>query len=206
MPHGEGAERAGGRAAHSAGCLHCSTPRDSRLASSVGWNVCADRCGLRGHTIHVDGKSLRGSHSGIEWMAHLASAWDSATGGTLGSSQDGRQEHRDHRRPAVAAVAGHTRRHRHDRCDGMPARDRQADLRAGGRLHHRGQEQPAQSGAGGGGRIPGEAPGLREGRLDQSIEIFKGHGRRETRRCVATIDLSTLNKAMRAAWPASAVW
>jgi predicted transposase YbfD/YdcC len=39
---------------------------------------------LRGHAIHVDGKSLRGSHNGIEAMAHLVSAWDSKVGVTLG--------------------------------------------------------------------------------------------------------------------------
>jgi hypothetical protein len=39
---------------------------------------------LRGHAIHIDGKSLRGSHNGIEAMAHLVSAWDSKVGVTLG--------------------------------------------------------------------------------------------------------------------------
>lgn len=43
---------------------------------------------LQGHAIHVDDKSLRGSHNGIEAMAHLVSAWDSAVDVDAGASQD----------------------------------------------------------------------------------------------------------------------
>lgn len=35
-----------------------------------------------------------------------------------------------------------------------------------------------------------EAQGLQRGRLEQDIEIFKGHGCHETRRCVVSTDLS----------------
>ena len=52
-------------------------------ACFIDWMECL--CpSLRGHVIHIDGKSLRGSHNGCEAMAHLVSAWDSAVGVTLG--------------------------------------------------------------------------------------------------------------------------
>jgi predicted transposase YbfD/YdcC len=46
-----------------------------------------------------------------------------------------------------------------------------------------------------------EAQGLQQARLQQDIDITKDHGRLETRRCVVTRDLSTLGKALQAAWP-----
>ncbi|HET9641768.1 MAG TPA: ISAs1 family transposase [Burkholderiaceae bacterium] len=52
-------------------------------ACFIDWMECL--CpSLRGHTIHIDGKSLRGSHNGGQAMAHLVSAWDGTSGVTLG--------------------------------------------------------------------------------------------------------------------------
>jgi predicted transposase YbfD/YdcC len=52
-------------------------------ACFIRWmqNICPN---LKGHTIAIDGKSLRGSHDGDQSMIHLVSAWNCGQGLTLG--------------------------------------------------------------------------------------------------------------------------
>jgi predicted transposase YbfD/YdcC len=156
---------------------------------------------LRGHAIHVDGKSLRGSRNGTEAMAHLVSAWDSAVGVTLGQVKTADKSNEiiavpqllrllDIRGASITVDAmGCQREIVKQICE------QEADYIIAVKNNQPNLAQAVES------AFLDEAKGLREGRLEENIEVFKGHGRQETRRCVVSNDLSTLNKAMRAAWP-----
>jgi predicted transposase YbfD/YdcC len=156
---------------------------------------------LRGHAIHVDGKSLRGSHNGIEAMAHLVSAWDSKVGVTLGQVKTADKSNEIIAVPQLLRlldIRGAT-----VTIDAMGCQreivkqiiEQEADYLIAVKNNQPNLAQAVES------AFLDEAQGLQEGRLEQDIEIFKGHGRHETRRCVVSTELSTLNKAMQAAWP-----
>jgi len=156
---------------------------------------------LRGHAIHIDGKSLRGSHNGCEAMAHLVSAWDSAAGVTLGQVKTANKSNEITAIPQLLNlldVRGAT-----VTIDAMGCQreivkqiiDQGADYIIGVKNNQPTLAQAVES------AFQDEAQGLQQGRLQQDIDITKDHGRLETRRCVVTSDLGTLSKALLAAWP-----
>lgn len=156
---------------------------------------------LRGHAIHIDGKSLRGSHNGIEAMAHLVSAWDSKVGVTLGQVKTADKSNEIIAIPQLLRlldIRGAT-----VTIDAMGCQReivKQVIEQEGDYIIAVKNNQPTLAQA-----VElafqDEAQGLLQGRLQQDIDIVKGHGRLETRRCVVTHDMSTLSKALRAAWP-----
>jgi predicted transposase YbfD/YdcC len=156
---------------------------------------------LRGHAIHVDGKSLRGSHNGCEAMAHLVSAWDSAAGVTLGQVKTANKSNEitaipqllnllDVRGATITIDAMGCQREIVKQIIGQGA-----DYIIGVKNNQPTLAQAVES------AFQDEAQGLQQGRLQQDIDITKDHGRLETRRCVVTSDLSTLSKTLQAAWP-----
>lgn len=156
---------------------------------------------LRGHAIHVDGKSLRGSHNGIEAMAHLVSAWDSKVGVTLGQVKTADKSNEIIAIPQLLRlldIRGST-----VTIDAMGCQreivkqiiEQEGDYIIAVKNNQPTLAQAVEL------AFQNEAQGLLQGRLQQDIDIAKGHGRLETRRCVVTHDMSTLSKALRAAWP-----
>lgn len=156
---------------------------------------------LRGHAIHVDGKSLRGSHNGIEAMAHLVSAWDSKVGVTLGQVKTADKSNEIIAIPQLLRlldIRGAT-----VTIDAMGCQreivkqiiEQEGDYIIAVKNNQPTLAQAVES------AFQNEAQGLLQGRLQQDIDIAKGHGRLETRRCVVTNDMSMLSKALRAAWP-----
>jgi predicted transposase YbfD/YdcC len=156
---------------------------------------------LRGHAIHIDGKSLRGSHNGEEAMAHLVSAWDSAAGVTLGQVKTASKSNEITAIPQLLDlldVRGAT-----VTVDAMGCQreivkklvDQGADYIIAVKNNQPTLAQAVEV------AFQDEARGLLQGRLQQDTSVTKGHGRLETRRCVVTSDLSTLSKALKSAWP-----
>jgi predicted transposase YbfD/YdcC len=156
---------------------------------------------LRGHAIHIDGKSLRRSHNGCEPMAHLVSAWDSALGVTLGQVKTADKSNEITAIPQLLSlldVRGAT-----VTIDAMGCQreivkqiiDQEADFIIAVKNNQPTLAQAVES------AFQDEAKGLQQGRLQQDIEITKDHGRLETRRCLVTSDLSTLSSALKSAWP-----
>jgi predicted transposase YbfD/YdcC len=156
---------------------------------------------LRGHAIHIDGKSLRSSHNGAEAMAHLVSAWDSAAGVTLGQVKTASKSNEITAIPQLLDlldVRGAT-----VTVDAMGCQreivkklvDQGADYIIAVKNNQPTLAQAVEV------AFQDEAQGLRQGRLQQDTSVTKGHGRLETRRCVVTSDLSTLSKALKSAWP-----
>ena len=156
---------------------------------------------LRGHAIHIDGKSLRGSHNGIESMAHLVSAWDSKVGVTLGQVKAADKSNEIIAIPQLLRLLGiHGATITIDAmgCQREIVKqicEQGADYIIAVKNNQPNLAQAVES------AFLDEAQGLQKGRMEQDIEIFNGHGRHETRRCVVSTDLSTLIKAMQAAWP-----
>jgi predicted transposase YbfD/YdcC len=156
---------------------------------------------LRGHAIHIDGKSLRGSHNGCEAMAHLVSAWDSAAGVTLGQVKTANKSNEITAIPQLLNlldVRGAT-----VTIDAMGCQreivkqiiDQGADYIIAVKNNQPTLAQAVES------AFSDEAQGLQQGRLQQDIDHTKDHGRIETRRCVVTHDLCTLSESMQRAWP-----
>jgi predicted transposase YbfD/YdcC len=156
---------------------------------------------LRGHAIHIDGKSLRGSHNGCAAMAHLVSAWDSAAGVTLAQVKTADKSNEITAIPQLLNlldVRGAT-----ITIDAMGCQreivkqiiDQGADYIIAVKNNQPTLAQAVES------AFQDEAQGLQQDRLQQDIDITKDHGRLETRRCVVTNDLSTLGKALLTAWP-----
>jgi predicted transposase YbfD/YdcC len=156
---------------------------------------------LRGHAIHIDGKSLRGSHNGGEAMAHLVSAWDSAAGVTLGQVKTANKSNEITAIPQLLNlldVRGAT-----VTIDAMGCQreivkqitEQGADYIIGVKNNQPTLAQAVES------AFQDEAQGLQQGRLQQDIDITKDHGRLETRRCVVSRELSTLGQVLLAAWP-----
>lgn len=169
-------------------------------ACFIGWmeHLCPS---LRGHAIHIDGKSLRGSHNGCQAMAHLVSAWDSAAGVTLGQVKTADKSNEITAIPQLLNlldVRGAT-----VTIDAMGCQreivkqiiDQEADYIIAVKNNQPTLAQAVES------AFLDEAQGLQQGRLQQDIDITKDHGRLETRRCVVARDLSTLSKALQTAWP-----
>ena len=186
---------------------HDTFSRVFALLDAEGFEACFVRwmgslCpSLRGHAIHVDGKSLRGSHNGIDAMAHLVSAWDSAAGVTLGQVKTADKSNEIIAIPQLLRlldIRGAT-----VTVDAMGCQreivkqicEQEGDYIIAVKNNQPNLAQAVES------AFLDDAQGLRKGRLQENIETVKGHGRQETRRCVVTTDLSTLNKAMRVAWP-----
>lgn len=156
---------------------------------------------LRGHAIHIDGKSLRGSHNGCQTMAHLVSAWDSAAGVTLGQVKTADKSNEITAIPQLLNlldVRGAT-----VTIDAMGCQreivkqitDQGADFIIAVKNNQPTLAQAVEL------AFQDEAQGLQQGRLQQDIALIKDHGRLETRRCVVTRDLSTLSGALKSAWP-----
>lgn len=156
---------------------------------------------LQGHAIHIDGKSLRGSHNGCEAMVHLVSAWDSAAGVTLGQVKTANKSNEITAVPQLLNlldVRGAT-----ITIDAMGCQreivkqiiDKNADYIIAVKNNQPTLAQAVES------AFQDKAQGLQAGELQQDIEVTKDHGRLETRRCVVSRDLSKLAKALQAAWP-----
>lgn len=156
---------------------------------------------LQGHAVHIDGKSVRGSHDGDQPMTHLVSAWDSAHGVTLGQIRCAGKSNEITAIPQllqVLDVRGAT-----VTIDAMGCQreivktlvDKQADYIIAVKNNQPTLAQAVES------AFSDEAQSLAQGRLQQDIDTTKDHGRIETRRCVVSHDLSTLGQALCQAWP-----
>jgi len=132
---------------------------------------------LRGHAIHIDGKSLRGSHNGCEAMAHLVSAWDSAAGVTLGQVKTANKSNEITAIPQLLNlldVRGAT-----VTIDAMGCQreivkqiiDQGADYIIAVKNNQPTLAQAVES------AFSDEAQGLQQGRLQQDIDHTKDHGR-----------------------------
>jgi predicted transposase YbfD/YdcC len=156
---------------------------------------------LRGHAIHIDGKSLRGSHNGCQTMAHLVSAWDSAASVTLGQVKTASKSNEITAIPQLLDlldVRGAT-----VTIDAMGCQreivkqiiDQGADFIIAVKNNQPTLAQAVEA------AFQDEVQGLHQQRLQQDITLMKDHGRLETRRCIVTHDLSTLSGALKSSWP-----
>ena len=157
--------------------------------------------GLRSQAIHIDGKSLRGSHDGEDAMAHLVSAWDSTAGLTLGQIRTASKSNEITAIPQLLDsldVRGATITVDAMGCQREVVKkivERGADYIIAVKNNQPTLAQAVET------LFSNEADGLRQGRLLQDITITKDHGRLETRRCVVACNLSTLSKTLTDAWP-----
>jgi len=156
---------------------------------------------LQGHAVHIDGKSVRGSHDGDQPMTHLVSAWDSAWGVTLGQIRTASKSNEITAIPQLLQaldVRGAT-----VTIDAMGCQreivhtlvDKQADYIIAVKNNQPTLAQAVESAFG------DEAQALAQGRLQQDTDVNKDHGRIETRRCVVSRELNTLGQALSDAWP-----
>src|SRR5580765_7093517 len=131
---------------------------------------------LRGHAIHIDGKSLRGSHNGCEAMAHLVSAWDSAAGVTLGQVKTANKSNEITAIPQLLDlldVRGATVTIDAMGCQREIVRqiiDQGADFIIAVKNNQPTLAQAVDL------AFQDEAQGLQQGRLQQDIDITKDHG------------------------------
>lgn len=156
---------------------------------------------LQSQVIHIDGKSLRGSHDGEAPMAHLVSAWDSAVGLTLGQVRTATKSNEITAIPQLLDlldVRGAT-----VTIDAMGCQrevikkivERGADYIIAVKNNQPTLAQAVES------AFSAEVHDLNEGRLQQDTTVTKDHGRLETRRCVLSRDLNPLGKELAAVWP-----
>ena len=132
-------------------CSSCSSPRPSNAASRPGsatrsppTPVDPDRL------VAIDGKTCRGSrdHAKDLGALHIVSAWATEEGIASGPGRHRRQIQRDHRHSEAPGADRPERGTDHDRRDGLPERDRQADRHRWRRLRDRRQGQPTNAAGG----------------------------------------------------------
>ncbi|MFT7721315.1 MAG: ISAs1 family transposase [Roseateles sp.] len=168
-------------------------------ACFIAWmsRLCPD---LQSQAIHIDGKSVRGSHDADGAMAHLVSAWDSASGVTLGQIRTADKRNEIKAIPQLLElldVRGAT-----VTIDAMGCqREVVARLMACGADYIIAvKNNPPNLAQAVEALFSHEAEGLRQGRLLQDTTVDKGHGRIETRRCLVSAT-HTLDPALTDAWP-----
>ena len=136
------------RATASAGRSSCSSPRPSRAASGPGsptrsWTDTSNPDRL----VAIDGKACRGSHDHAKDLGalHIVSAWATEEGIALGQVATDAKSNEITAIPQLLEQIDLKRHADHDRRDGLPEGDRQADRRRRRRLRDRGEGQPAEA-------------------------------------------------------------
>jgi predicted transposase YbfD/YdcC len=159
----------------------------------IGWMQ--DLCpSVAGHVIPIDGKSVRRSHDGEQRMVHLVSAWHSTTGVILGQVKTADKSNEITAIPELldalciegATITIDAMGCQHTIIDKIV--EKKADYIVAVK-----DNQPTLAQA-----IKEWFAAAEAGTLDrpfwQDIDTDKGHGRLETRRCVATNDVAWLRE------------
>lgn len=189
-----------GIAAHDTfGRLFAALDSSRFQACLIDWM--ADLCPLlAGQGLSIDGKSLRGSRNGDVPMAHIVSAWNVATGVTVGQLKTATKSNEITAIPKLIEsmdIGGAV-----VTIDAMGCQreivaavvDSQADYIVAVKNNQPNLAQAVES------QFANVAASVQQGRLQRDITIDKGHGRLETRCCVVANDLSAIESQLKC-WP-----
>lgn len=147
---------------------------------------------LKGRTIAIDGKSLRGSHDGEQGMLHLVSAWHCEAGLTLGQVKTEAKSNEIRAIPELldsldiqhATVTIDAIGCQREIVDAIVSK--KADFLVAVKNNQPSLAQAVES------LFVGAEEKVKDGVLMQDVSIDKGHSRLETRRCVVATDLGAI--------------
>jgi len=163
-------------------------------ACFMGWmqQLCPQ---LKEQLIPIDGKSVRGSHDGMQAAIHLVSAWHSQAGVVLGQVKTAAKSNE------ITAIP--------ELLDALDVQGATVTIDAMG-CQHAIVEKIVQKKADYIVAVKDNQPSLAQAvaslfdasadSLEQNTTTDKGHGRIETRRCVVAPDLSAMPTSLRQSW------